>query len=71
MQLDISRNFVFLESSKEIREMVQITYSKAKDASFIYEIKTRTGSTKQGNLQSHNTLVLMANLRHEKDLYKK
>lgn len=50
MQLNISRNFMLLESSKEIWEMVRKTYSKVQDASVIYQIKTRMASTKQDNL---------------------
>lgn len=40
---------MFLKSAKEIWEAVEQTYSKAKDAAQIYDVKVKTVATKQGN----------------------
>ena len=49
MQIGVSQNFMFLESSKQIWEAVKKTYSKAQDAAVIYDLKTRIAHTKQDN----------------------
>jgi len=40
---------MFLNSSKEIWKIEEQTYSKAKDATQMYEVKVKTVGTKQGN----------------------
>lgn len=50
MQPDISRNYMFLNTAKEVWETVQQTFSKVRDASVIFEVKTKINSTKQGPL---------------------
>ncbi|KAJ1395298.1 gag-polypeptide of LTR copia-type [Sesbania bispinosa] len=46
---EISDTCMFLKSAKEIWEAVEQTYSKAKDAAQIYEVKVKTMGAKQGN----------------------
>ncbi|KAJ1401796.1 Retrotransposon gag domain [Sesbania bispinosa] len=46
---EISDICMFLKSAKEIWEAVEQTYSKAKDAAQIYEVKVKTMGAKQGN----------------------
>lgn len=46
---EISDTCMFLKSAKEIWEAVEQTYSKAKDAAQIYEVKVKTVAAKQGN----------------------
>ena len=48
MQPEVSKNYMFLSSAKDIWEMVRCTYSMIQDASVIYEIKMKLHSTKQG-----------------------
>jgi len=50
MQPKVSKNFMFLSLAKEIWEIVRQTYSKVEDASMIFEIKSKIGGTKQGQL---------------------
>ncbi|KAI4350951.1 hypothetical protein L6164_005353 [Bauhinia variegata] len=71
MQLDISQNFMFLETSKQIWEMVKKTYSKAQDVAVVYELKTRIANTKQGNLSVTEYYNLLTNLWQEMDMYRK
>lgn len=52
-----SKFFMFLESSKEIWEMIQKTYLKAQDASIVYEIKARFQALSKVMLLSQSTLV--------------
>ena len=46
---EISDTCMFLKSAKEIWEAVEQTYSKAKDAAQIYDVKVKTVAAKQGN----------------------
>jgi len=46
MILEISDTCMFLNSTKEIWEAVEQTYSKAKDAAQIYEVKVKTMGAK-------------------------
>ncbi|KAI4350132.1 hypothetical protein L6164_010644 [Bauhinia variegata] len=71
MQLEISQNFMFLETSKQIWEMVKKTYSKAQDVAVVYELKTRIANTKQGNLSVTEYYNLLTNLWQEMDMYRK
>jgi len=46
---EISDTCMFLKSAKKIWEAVEQTYSKAKDAAQIYDVKVKTVAAKQGN----------------------
>ncbi|KAJ1387969.1 gag-polypeptide of LTR copia-type [Sesbania bispinosa] len=46
---EISDTCMFLNSAKEIWDAVEQTYSKAKDAAQVYEVKVKTLAAKQGN----------------------
>ena len=50
MQPEVSKNYMFLSTAKDIWETVKRTYSNVPDASIVYEIKTKISSTKQGSL---------------------
>ena len=50
MQPEISRTCMFLSRAKEIWESVYHTYSKVRDATQMFELKTRIHSTKQSIL---------------------
>ncbi|KAG8373611.1 hypothetical protein BUALT_Bualt11G0042300 [Buddleja alternifolia] len=50
MQPEVSKNYMFLPTSKDIWDTMKRTYSKVQDASVIFEIKTKITSTKQGSL---------------------
>ncbi|KAG8381704.1 hypothetical protein BUALT_Bualt05G0000400 [Buddleja alternifolia] len=50
MQPEVSKNYMFLPTAKDIWDTVKRTYSKVQDASVIFEIKTKITSTKQGSL---------------------
>ncbi|KAI4348678.1 hypothetical protein L6164_009374 [Bauhinia variegata] len=71
MKLEISQNFMFLETSKQIWETAKKTYSKAQDAAVVYELKTRIAYTRQGNLFVTEYYNLLTNLWQEMDLYRK
>ncbi|XP_052732974.1 uncharacterized protein LOC128196357 [Vigna angularis] len=45
---EISDTCMFLKSAREIWEAVEQTYSKAKDAAQIYDVKVKTVAAKQG-----------------------
>ncbi|KAI4297873.1 hypothetical protein L6164_037734 [Bauhinia variegata] len=62
---------MFLETSKQIWEMVKKTYSKAQDVAVVYELKTRIANTKQGNLSVTEYYNLLTNLWQEMDMYRK
>jgi hypothetical protein len=50
---------MFLVTTKDIWDAVRQTYSKVKDATLIYEIKTKLSMTKQGNMmviEYYNTM---------------
>ncbi|KAJ1381714.1 gag-polypeptide of LTR copia-type [Sesbania bispinosa] len=46
---EISDTCMFLNSAKEIWDVVEQAYSKAKDAAQVYEVKVKTLAAKQGN----------------------
>ena len=54
MQLEVSKNYMFLSTAKDIWETIKRTYSKVQDASIVYEIKTKISSTKQGSMSMIN-----------------
>ena len=49
MMPEISDTYRFLTIAKDIWDAVHQTYSKALDATQVYEIKVKTGAVKQGN----------------------
>ncbi|KAK3437210.1 hypothetical protein EUGRSUZ_C01993 [Eucalyptus grandis] len=49
MDLAISDTCMFLKTAKEIWDSIRRTYSKARDAVQVYEIKVKTSATKQGS----------------------
>ena len=44
----MSKNFMFLTSTRDIWETMRQTYSKVQDASVIFEVKTKISRTRQG-----------------------
>lgn len=50
MQPEISGNCMFLTTAKDIWGTVKQTYSTVKDASLVFEIKTKIHSTKKGTI---------------------
>ena len=46
---EISDTCMFLATAKDIWDAIQQTYSKAKDAAQVYEVKVKTMAAKQGN----------------------
>ncbi|KAK2433017.1 putative mitochondrial protein [Trifolium repens] len=49
MDPDISDTCMFLSTAKEIGDAMEQSYSKAKDAAQVYEVKVKTLAAKQGN----------------------
>ena len=47
MTLEISDTCMFLVTAKDIWDAIQQTYSKARDAAQVYEVKVKTIATKQ------------------------
>nr|KYP74174.1 hypothetical protein KK1_006842 [Cajanus cajan] len=58
---EISDTCMFLKSAKEIWEAVEQTYSKAKDAAQIYDVKVKTVAAKQGKDQLQNMPINFSN----------
>ena len=50
MEPAISDTCMFLNSAKEIWDYIQRTYSKARDAAQVYEIKIKTNGMRQGDM---------------------
>ncbi|KAL3740401.1 hypothetical protein ACJRO7_021650 [Eucalyptus globulus] len=67
MQPEISKNYMFLPTAKEIWEAVRQSYSKVQDATVIYELKTKASTTKQGNRSVTKYYNLMRGLWLEID----
>lgn len=70
MHPEISDTCMFLPTAKDIRDMMYQTYSKVNDAALIYEIKTRTASTKQGSRSVSEYANFMQNQWQELDYYR-
>nr|KYP61347.1 hypothetical protein KK1_015834 [Cajanus cajan] len=49
MNTEISDTIMFLSTAKEIWDAIEQTYSKAKDAAQVYDVKVKTLAAKQGN----------------------
>ena len=71
MQPDVSRNYMFLSTAREIWEVAKQTYSKVQDVSVIYEVKTKISSTKQGGMTVTEYYNSMNGLWLELDQYQK
>ncbi|KAI9195707.1 hypothetical protein LWI28_017357 [Acer negundo] len=69
MTLEISDTCMFLSIATDIWDSIQQTYSKVKDAAQVYEIKTKTASTKQGNGSVTEYANTLQNLWQELDHY--
>ena len=66
---EVSKNCMFLTTTREIWETVCQTYSKMHDASFIYNVKTRIKTIKQGTLLIIEYYNIMKGLCLELDYY--
>ena len=66
----ISDTCMFLSTAKEIWEAVRQTYSKARDAAQVYEIKIKTAATKQGSKTVTEYANILQNLWQELDYYR-
>ncbi|GAV78794.1 UBN2_3 domain-containing protein [Cephalotus follicularis] len=60
---------MFLTNAKVILDSIHRTYSKAKDASQVYEIKVKTSATKQGSRTVTEYANTLQNLWQELDHY--
>ncbi|KAL3734117.1 hypothetical protein ACJRO7_023463 [Eucalyptus globulus] len=58
MEPAISDTCMFLPTAKEIWDSVRRTYSKARDAAQVYEIKVKTSGTKQGELDHYRVFQM-------------
>jgi len=60
---------MFLSTAREVWEIVYQTYSKPKDASVIFDVKTKINASKQGQLTVTKYYNLMLGLWLELDQY--
>ncbi|XP_071926044.1 uncharacterized protein [Coffea arabica] len=70
MSPKISDICMFLPIAKDTWTTIRRTYSKAGDDALIYEIKTKTLATKQGNLSVVQYANLLQNIWQELDQYR-
>ena len=49
MTPEISNTYMFLATAKDIWDTIQKTYSKARDAAQVYEVKVKTIAAKRGS----------------------
>ena len=66
----ISDTCMFLTTAKEIWDSIRRTYSKACDAAQVYEIKVKTGASKQGDKTVTEYANSLKNLWQELDHYR-
>lgn len=66
----ISDTCMFLPSAKDIWDFIRRTYSKARDAAQVYEIKVKAASIKQGSRSVTEYASLLQNLWQELDYYR-
>lgn len=66
----ISDTCMFLTTAKQIWDYIQRTYSKARDDAQVYEIKIKTGATKQGDKSVTEYANLLQNMWQELDHYR-
>ena len=70
MTLEISYTCMFLATVKGIWDVVRQTYSKAKDAARVYEVKVKTMAAKQGSKMVIDYTNWLQNLWQELDHYR-
>jgi len=66
---EISDTVMFFTTSKDIWEVINLTYSKVKDAAQIYEIRARVAATKQGSKTITEYANMLQTLWQELDHY--
>ncbi|KAI0498121.1 hypothetical protein KFK09_021362 [Dendrobium nobile] len=70
MTPEISDTFMFISTAKNIWDAARQTYSKARDAAQIFEVKVKVGSTKQGSKTVTEYATILQNLWQELDHYR-
>ncbi|XP_059639462.1 uncharacterized protein LOC132281810 [Cornus florida] len=70
MNPEISDTCMFLSTAKEVWDAVRQTYSKARDAAQVYEIKIKTGAMKEGGKSVTEYANSLQNLWQELDHYR-
>ncbi|PKU82965.1 hypothetical protein MA16_Dca021360 [Dendrobium catenatum] len=70
MTPEISDTFMFLSTAKDIWDAARQTFSKARDAAQIFEIKIKVGSTKQGSKTVTEYATILKNLWQKLDHYR-
>ena len=70
MTPEISDTCMFLPTAKAIWDALNQTYSKVRDAAQVYEIKTKTAATKQGNKSVTEYANFLQNQWQELDYYR-
>ena len=66
---DMSDTVMFLTTTKDIWEAINLTYSKVRDATQIYEIRAKVEATKQGTKSTREYADLLQTLWQELDHY--
>jgi hypothetical protein len=69
MDPTISNTYMFFNTVKEIWDFIRHTYSKAHDATHVYEIKVKTTATKQGDKSVTQYANMLQNLWQKLDHY--
>ncbi|KAJ9543949.1 hypothetical protein OSB04_023656 [Centaurea solstitialis] len=67
---EISDTMMFMDNAKDIWNAVQETYSKAKDAAQLYEVKVKTMAAKQGSKTVTEYANQLKSLWQELDHYR-
>ena len=67
MQPEIRKNFMSLNTAREVWETVQQTYSRVKDVLVIFDVKTKINGAKQGHATVTEYYNLMRGLWLELD----
>ena len=70
MNPEISDTCMFLSTAKEIWDTIQQTYSKAKDAAQVYDVKVKTIAAKQGSKTVTEYANQLKSLWQELDHYR-
>ena len=70
MTPEISNTCMFLAIAKDIWDAIQQTYSKARDAARVYEVKVKTIAAKQGSKTVIEYVIQLKALWQELDHYK-
>ncbi|XP_052190500.1 uncharacterized protein LOC127800107 isoform X2 [Diospyros lotus] len=66
---EINDTIMFFTTTKDIWEVINLTYSKVKDAAQIYEIRARVAATKQGSKTITEYANMLQTLWQELDHY--